>query len=256
MSLELLVSAMNIKNVSKFISSMNIKSKAIIINQTDYNAYEKFDNIDVYSFSERGVGLSRNNALMRASSDIVVLADDDVHYVDDYEEKIIKAFEEKPDADMIIFNICSNNPKISLINIKKSRRLNMFNHLKYGGARVAFRLKSQRNNNIFFSLLFGGGCKYGSGEDTIFIHDFIKSGLKVYTSEVLIGSVDQKESTWFTGYNEKFFYDKGALYYYLFGKLSLIFMIRYAYIMRKKTHNLSFFEVLNIMKKGGKEYYE
>ena len=43
---------------------------------------------------------------MRASSDIVVLADDDVHYVDDYEEKIIKAFEEKPDADMIIFNIC------------------------------------------------------------------------------------------------------------------------------------------------------
>lgn len=256
MSLELLVSAMNIKNIPKFVEAMNIRTKAIIINQTDSNKYDKYNNIEIYSFHERGVGLSRNNALMRADSDIVVLADDDIHYVDDYEQIIIDEFKRLPFADMIIFNIKSNNPNVPLIDIKKTSRLNKFNHLKYGGARVAFKLKSQRNNNIFFSLLFGGGCKYGSGEDTIFIHDFIKKGLKVYTSKKVIGNVDQKESTWFKGYNEKFFYDKGALYYYMFEKISVFLMIRYAYMMRKKTMNLSFHEILKIMKKGGKEYYE
>ena len=256
MSLELLVSAMNITNISRFATKMNIRTKAIIINQTDSNKYEKIDNIEVFSFSERGVGLSRNNALMRANSDIVVLADDDIHYVDNYEQIIVDEFNKLPDADMIIFNIRSNNPKMPLIDIKRTIKLNIFNHLKYGGARVAFKLKSQRNNNIFFSLLFGGGCKYGSGEDTIFIHDFIKKGLRVYTSKEIIGTVDQEESTWFRGYNEKFFYDKGALYYYLFGKISFLFMIRYAYLMKSKTVDLNFREILRIMKKGGKEYYE
>ena len=41
--------------------------------------------IKIYSFDERGVGLSRNSALMRADADIIVFADSDVIYNDDYE---------------------------------------------------------------------------------------------------------------------------------------------------------------------------
>ena len=44
------------------------------------------------SFTERGVGLSRNNALMRASADICLFADDDIIYENNYKEILNRYF--------------------------------------------------------------------------------------------------------------------------------------------------------------------
>ena len=56
------------------IDKMNIKGNALIINQCQVNQYHEIADekrtVKFYSFNERGVGLSRNNALMRASSNI------------------------------------------------------------------------------------------------------------------------------------------------------------------------------------------
>ena len=72
--------------------------------------------------------------------------------------------------------------------------------------------------------MFGGGAKYSCGEDSIFIHDCIKNGLKVYVSPAKICSVSQEKSTWFKGYNEKFFFDKGVLVKAIFGKLAYFYV--------------------------------
>ena len=47
-----------------------------------------------------------------------------------------------------------------------------------------------------------------------FVSDCIKKGLKVYASEEEI-VVDQINSTWFTGYDDQYFKDKGTLGPYL-----------------------------------------
>ena len=108
MKIQVLVAAMNQTDFS-LIKKMNIKTDAIVGNQCDRNLIEKIDigeqSVLYLNFAERGVGLNRNNALMRADGDICLFADDDMIYTDDYVEIIERAYKEIPDADVIIFNL-------------------------------------------------------------------------------------------------------------------------------------------------------
>lgn len=254
MNVEVLVATVN-ADVLELIKKMNIQTNAIIVNQCDEYSYEeiKYNGklIKVYNFKERGVGLSRNNSLMRATADIVLFADDDEVLVDNYEKIIIGEFEKNKTVDMFVFNIDADSKERKIYKIKKNKRIHKYNSLRYGAVRFAVKLKSVRRENILFSLLFGGGCKYGSGEDSIFIYDCLKNKLKVYSSPEVIAEVDMSSSTWFKGYNEKFFYDKGALFYCLHGNIAILFMV--IFLIRHKNYGeLSFFKCLFQMIKGYK----
>ena len=71
MRLQFLVSTVN-EDVETLAERMNLQADAIVVNQCDRNEYREYTHegsrIRCYSFAERGVGLSRNNCLMRASS--------------------------------------------------------------------------------------------------------------------------------------------------------------------------------------------
>ena len=73
MTLEVLVSTMYQKDYS-LLDRMNIQTDAIVVNQCNENSIEKFEykghKIKWISLNERGVGLSRNTALMRSTADI------------------------------------------------------------------------------------------------------------------------------------------------------------------------------------------
>ncbi len=258
MKMQVLVAALEQKNVSKLVKNMNIRTDAIIANQCDKNEYEEiiqgYNKIKVYNFNERGVGLNRNNALMRANADIVLMADDDIEYVDDYEKIIIQEFENNPKADMIVFNLEKKNKEKERIYIKKSKRIHMYNCLRYGTARYAFRLNKIREKNIYFSLLFGGGAKYSCGEDSIFILEALKKGLRVFVSNKNIGYICERKSTCFNGYNEKFFFDRGVLFKCLFGKLAGIMSIQFLVRHRKILNDeIGMKDALKYMLKGTKE---
>lgn len=214
MGIEILVAAMN-RNNHDILKEMNISSDAIIVNQCAEDKIERLKykghNILFMSFNERGVGLSRNTALLRASQDICVFADEDMIYVDHYSEIIENEFEKNPKADVILFSIDSLNRERPLSIINKNKRVRRKEAMRYGCARVAIRRSSQQKSNIWFSLLFGGGAKYSSGEDTIFLQDCLKKGLKIYKSTKKIADIKQEDSTWFHGYTSKLFFDKGVL---------------------------------------------
>lgn len=228
MSLQVLVSTMNQTDHS-LLDKMNIQSDAIIVNQCNRNEIEelcyKGNRIRYLSFNERGVGLSRNNALMRATADICLFADDDVTYTDNYQQIIIDAFNKYPSAGVIVFNVKCTNPDRVEHLITSNKRLRFYNCLKFGTFRIAIKRDVILSNNIFFSLLFGGGAKYSAGEDNLFITDCMKKGIKVFASTDCIGQVTHTDSTWFKGYTEKYFVDKGVLMYYIFGNLSYLFCI-------------------------------
>lgn len=254
MSVQLLISALEIKNYEDFLEKMNVQTDAIIINQCDRHSYKTIDyrnnKIDIYEFAERGVGLSRNMALMRAKADYCLITDDDMIYVDGYEKIVEGAFAQNKDADVIIFNLinCENRFKI-----KKKFNVGAFNYGRFGAARLAIRCSSIRKKEISFNLCFGGGAMYGAGEDCIFLRDCVKNGLKLVAVPISIAALDEEsESTWFKGYNEKFFFDKGALFYVLSNKYAKLLCLRNLIKNRSlyKQSSITLRDAYSLMKKG------
>ena len=206
------------------------------------------------SFAERGIGLSRNNALMRATADIVLFSDEDVVYVDGYKDIIVNAFIKNRHADVILFNVPSTNPERPTYIIQKNSRVRWFNCQRYGAVKIAARTEKLKQARISFSLLFGGGAKYSCGEDSLFIIDCIKKGLTVYANPTTIGYVNQKSSSWFQGYTNKYFIDQGVFFYFVSRcwarLLSIQFLLRH-YNMFKKDKKI--IEAYKLMLQGVKQ---
>ena len=229
MTLETLVSAVK-QEVSTLAEKMNLQSDAIIINQCGENSYLEYEHggnkIKAYSFEEKGVGLSRNNALLRATADIVLFSDEDIVYHEGYASKILQAFQEHPDADMLLFNMKVEADRATY-HIEKEHRVRFYNSGRYPTYSFAIRREKLHKANITFSLLFGGGAKYSNGEDSLFLLECLNKGLKIYALPIEIGKEVPRPSTWFQGYTEKFFFDRGVLYYYLYGNLRNLMAIRF-----------------------------
>lgn len=259
MTLQLLVSAVN-KKPRELVRQMQIDSDAILIVQCGENGYEEWEQdghrIRAYRFCEKGVGLSRNNALLRADRDISVFADEDIVYTKGYEQKILAEFEKHPEADMLLFNVdvCKERHTYHNDSFGRVGRLNCGRYPAYS---FAVRTGKLHQKNITFSLLFGGGAKYSNGEDSLFIRDCIVNGLKVYKVPVTIGEEIPRPSTWFHGYNEKFFFDRGVLYYYLYGfwkkPLALRFLLKNKAVMCKE---IPVKKAYTLMKQGMREAAE
>lgn len=236
MKIQVLVATMNQQDHS-LLEKMNIQTDAIVGNQCDRNEVEHFmheeHKIAWYSFSERGVGLNRNNALLRATADIGMFADDDMIYVKSYPEIVNKAFEEIPDADIIVFDL--RYPNDDRRPITKTKRLRKKDCMRFGAARFAVRLSKIHLNGISFNICFGGGAKYSSGEDTLFLNDCLKKDLKIYSYPAVIAHLqEERESTWFQGFTDKFFFDKGIVYYLLNRRLSVIYGAYHCIKYRKR----------------------
>lgn len=238
MNVELLVSAMH-ANPEDLFKKMNLSSDAIIINQCDCHAYKKYIYLDqtihFYSMNERGVGLSRNNALLRATHTISLFSDSDIEYYDGYKDKIIKEFTSHPNADMILFNF-DVDPSRQTYHNDRFHKVSFYNCGRYPTYSFAIKTKKMHANNLTFSLLFGGGAKYSNGEDSLFIRNCLSAGLKIYASPISLGAEDLAPSTWFHGYTEKFFKDRGVLYYFLYGRMAKLLGLRFVY---KHKHKLS-----------------
>lgn len=228
MRLQVLVSTMYQKDYS-LLDRMNIQTDAIVINQCDCNQMDSFlykgHTIQWISLAERGVGLSRNTAFMRADADIVLFADDDVVYQDGYAEAVLKTFSEHPKASLIMFNLRSLNSQRPEYIVKKEHRLRWYNCLKYGAVRIAVRREAIQKKNLMFSLFFGGGAKYQAGEDNLFVTKCLQAGIVGVASTVSIGTVKQEDSTWFNGYTEKYYYDRGALFAAMYGKWAKLLLL-------------------------------
>ena len=108
MTIQTLVSCVN-QDMETIAEKMNLQTDAIVINQCGNNSYLEYEHkghkICCYSFAEKGVGLSRNNALLRATADIVLFSDEDIVYEDGYAQKILNEFEKYPDQQILLFNM-------------------------------------------------------------------------------------------------------------------------------------------------------
>ncbi len=252
MGVQVLVATMN-QNDHSLIKKMNIKSDAIVGNQADFNLVERFkykdNDITYLNFDEKGVGLNRNNSLMRATGDFCLFADDDMIYVDDYVTIVENAFKKIPNADVIVFNLVEQNPRRYIIN--KKIKVNYFNYLRYGTARVAIKLKSIRENGIYFNQCFGGGTEHCHGEDNLFLTDCLKKRLKIYAVPEFIATLtEERESTWENVDIEKYLRDQGFLYKKISKKYWKLLCIQD--VIRRK-YKMPLRKAFKLMIDGGKD---
>lgn len=259
MRLQFLVSAVK-EDVGTLAERMNLQADAIIVNQCGENAYQEYEweghTVRCYSFAERGVGLSRNNCLMRADGDICMFADEDIIYDSGAAGAILAEFEKNPDADMILFNLDVPEERRTYHN-ENYGRVRWYNCGRYPTYSFAARTEALHRANMSFSLLFGGGARYSNGEDSLFLAECIRKGLKVYRTPVSVGRENGRPSTWFFGYNEKFFYDRGVLYRFLYRRMAVPMAVRFLWKHRKtmfqdagKNGCPGLREAFRLMKKG------
>ncbi len=144
MKLEVLVSAVQ-KDAAALVSQMNIATDAILVNQCDRYGYETFPvsggTVRCFSMPERGVGLSRNTALMHAAGKIVLFSDEDVVLAPDYEEKVLDAYRALPDADMILFNVKVAPARRTYWN-ESIRRVTWKNYGRYPAYSISAKIAS------------------------------------------------------------------------------------------------------------------
>lgn len=257
--IQVLVATMKQKDFS-LVDKMNIQTDIVIANQDDRNEFSEkmFGNFKakMITTDTKGVGLNRNIALSFCDEEILLFADDDVVYNDGYEEEIIKAYKDNPDADMIFFGMdLEKNSKIFKRISYPFKRCYVWNGLKFGTYVVSIKKQSLLKYRLNYSQLFGGGCIYSSGEDSLFILDCFKAGLKAYTHPYVLGKCLKDESSWFKGHNEKYYYDKGVLFSAVNKKIASLLclqdLIRHRFY---KESGLTFSKAYKLMKNGIKGY--
>ena len=256
MKLQVLVAAVN-EEAECLSERMNLETDAIIVNQCDHFAYQEYQHrgrsVKCFSMAERGVGLSRNTALLHADAEICLFSDEDIVFYPGYEELVLKAFRENPDADLITFNFKVDPRRTTYYNTERGR-IRWYNYGRYPTYAAAARTESLRRANVSFSLLFGGGARYSNGEDSLFFRDCLKKGLHLYAETAELGEEIYRESTWFKGYNEKFFFDRGVLYRYLYGRLAGLFALRFLYAHKKEMlQKIGLSDAYRFMKQGIRE---
>ena len=263
MKLETLVSTMgkSQEEIIKLCRKMNIKTDAIIVNQkVDTNSKQNYlindKKVTIINSLEKGLSKSRNELLYNANADIGLIADDDLVYLDGYDEIIKKAYGENSEADIICFKVYKGEKPFKKYR-NKQKKINFIKSFQKSSVEITYKINSIIKNNIKFDENFGAGAKnYTAGEENIFLVDCLRKGLKIIYIPIFIARLDDtKESNWFRGYDYQYFKTKGAVFYrisrFWYFLLILQFAIR-KYKLYKK--NIGIYKAIKYMLEGVKEY--
>lgn len=259
MKLQVLVATMNRSDLS-FAEGMNLRSDALIINQTPTPPHEISCEIEggtvrMLSFDQRGLSRSRNQALGNADGDICLISDDDMTYYDDYAEKILNAYKENPEYDIIAFTFVNKNASRNKHYSDKPYRVDYLHSMKISSVEITFKRRSFEQAGLQFNEHFGTGSgKYSMGEENILLFNALKKGLKILFVPVCIGEISCQESSWFSGWTKRFLYDKGAMFYEMSHLFSFPLILQCAirkYPLYKE--NTGFFGALKELLRGRRQ---
>ena len=189
----------------------------VVINQCDEESYREYTTgggtVRFFSTKQRGLTKSRNMALENARADVCMLCDDDETFVPDYVQKITQAYETLPEADVVIFKMANRPASFP----ERVQPLRFPMTMKVSSWQISFRRRALLDAGIRFDPYLGAGTGNGGEEELKFLLDCQRAGLKIYYVPVEIASVAQTESTWFHGFTEHFFENRGATTRYILG---------------------------------------
>ena len=233
MKLEILMSCMH-QTDGALVAASGITGDAVVINQCDREEDYRFATSQGQArficTTQRGLTKSRNMAIAASDADVCLLCDDDEVFVHGYADQILEAYETYPQADVIIFKMVNYPCAFG----DEARQLKFPQTMHVASWQISFRREKLLKSGVRFDELLGAGSGNGAEEELKFLLDCQRAGLTIWYVPVAIATVAQQESTWFAGFNEKFFYDRGATTRYILG-LPLAAAYAFYYVLRKKS---------------------
>ena len=251
-----LISAVD-QNIRQMVEGMHLETDAVAVNQCDTEGDQTFSVCDItvrcIDMRERGVGLSRNTCIDNAPEcDIILFTDEDIVYDEGYSRLIEEEYAAHPEADAILFNVRVCESRRTYWNTDH-KRVRFYNYGRYPAYSISIRKSALISSGVRFPLEFGGGARYINGEDSVFLHDLLRAGVRIYRTPVCIGEETERESTWFKGYDERFFVSRGALYVRLYGAnaipRAILFLVRHKYMYE----DMGFLSAYKLMRQGMRE---
>lgn len=259
--LEILVSTMNRSNLDFLIpmfpfakfSDFNI----LIVNQTNENSLIKsnFPNIKVVNSFEKGLSKSRNLAIKNATGKIVLIADDDVQYLENFEENIIDNFNQNKEASVICFQTKTTENK-PYSNYKSEKFLMNKKQIFWVlSIEIVFKSDEIKKKNVVFNEHFGLGAKFEDSESLFFLRRVIHNNLKVlFVPKYIVKHKKYSSSDELN--SDRWLYARAANLYKRFQKFSYFLLFKLVFFLLRKKF-ISFTEIRHKTKvslKGIQDY--
>lgn len=251
---EILLSCMFLSDSKEMIKRSHITSDTVIINQCDEENYKE-ENIcnallRTFSVTDRGLTKSRNLAILKSQADICIICDDDEIFNDGYEKAVSSAYDALPDADIIIFDMVDRPLKWG----NSIKRLGYIDLMSVSSWQITFRREKLLASGVLFDENMGAGSGNGAEEEFRFLTQCRKAKLRIYHYPFRLASVAQTQSTWFKGFDEEFFVNRGNTTRYIMGlPLSVLYAAYYAFAKRKQLSGMSMLRAFSYTVKGIKE---
>lgn len=255
--LELLCVTMHQTDFSK-IEQMNLHCDVVFANQADWDSVEEleFENhrARMITTKTRGVSKNRNIAIENISSDtdIVVFADDDLRFCDEFGTRILQEFALHPNAEAIKFNLkCVSDRKISMKPISTFHKATRREVSGWGVCALAMKAEILRKHVFKFNERFGPGSANYCGEDTIFLQELLKKRIRLYASPICIADIDQSMSSWFEGYTARYFTINGMILHEIYPGLCYLLALRSAWrFSRRPATKLGLWDIIKCYYQG------
>lgn len=255
-----LVATLDTENVKGLVKEMNLENlETIVVNQSRQGRVTSQlleDGKTKILYSDRlGLSASRNDALNLAPyTAICQIADDDMVFVEDYEKLVDQAYQEFPDADMIVFYVDQERSELSKKPLKKGK-MNHITAMKTSSVQISFKKSSLVDRGITFDERFGIGAPYTFGEENILLFDALRKGLKIYSYPEKIATLRDRESHWDRTPTPSLCQNRGAVFKRMSPKWYWLLIIQFAIRKRQMMRpEISILANLKYMFQGAREF--
>lgn len=163
----------------------------LVINQTTVNndLVSQFSNVKIINSCEIGLSKSRNTALKNATGKIVLLADDDVVFKENFDEKLVQAYNKYPDSVVIAFEIENEQGnKYRKYPTKEMPLTGYFQFFNCLSIEISVNNKVFDKLNASFDENFSLGSEFKMGEEAIFLIDLYRKNqhIQFYPEAIVV----------------------------------------------------------------------
>lgn len=229
MKIQTLVSTMNEPSPTSLRQRMRLGSCLVVNQLTELDEVvevgKSAEGVSVISVREKGLSKSRNLALLNTYADIAVVADDDMVYEPNYEDVVARGFKEYPDADIIAFRVDNSDGSSREL---KAGRVSRLHTMKISSVQIALRPSSIKNKDVHFDERFGAGTVNYMGEESIFLMDCHRAGLKIYSYPFKIATLNDTFTTGSRNFNKQYFRVKGRVFKRMSKNTAVLLSLQFA----------------------------
>lgn len=251
----------SLEQIILMVKNNNLKGKVIVGCQKSEKEYVDTYNdgslsLQVYFQTTTGTSVNRNYLLKKVDTEYCFFFDDDIKLLDGDIDIINRAIEKLEKFDLVFFDYKYEDSSRKKVKWTLKRKLHWIKMRSYGTNSVLYNVSFILNNNFSFNENIGPGRYISSGEDGQFLIQATKKSNYAFSHKEEIIQISYEEgSTWFTGYEERFFVNIGFSYGMTYGIFAVPLII-YTIIKHRKEYlaNSSFFNAYKSALKGLKLY--